>query len=343
MHADAAEDPLPTMATTRDPREFTMSFGDHLDELRKRLIWAFVGPLPIFIVCLFFGGPLLEFLVAPVEAQLQAAGLPAKLIATSPVDPFTAYLKVAAAVAALAAGPWILYQIWLFVAPGLYQHERRFAYFLFPFSAILTVVAGVFLYTVMLPVVFSFFIGFGNTLMTRQVPTAPLPPGIVLPTLPVLEADPIDPPLGGMWINSQINEIRIGMPSVRGGEPVAMGLAPTGNALLAPLYSIDRYTSLVFALGIVFAIAFQLPVVLLLANWLGLVQEAWLKKQRRYAIFIIAILSAVVTPADPMSMLFLMLPLAALFELSLILMRVVPASRVAGRTDQKEPPDAGDA
>jgi sec-independent protein translocase protein TatC len=332
------------MATTRDPREFTMSFGDHLDELRKRLIWAFVGPLPIFIVCLVFGGPLLEFLVQPASDQLREAGLPARMLATSPTEPFTAYLKVATAVAIVAAGPWILYQIWLFIAPGLYTHERRFAYFLFPLSALLTVTGAVFLYTVLLPVSLRFLILFGSMLVSNPTTTAPLPPDVEPGSIAILQADPIDPAPGSWWINESLNELRFAMPGKGGAAGAAVrGVPLSGGGMIAQEYRIGEYVNLIFALAIVFAIAFQLPVALLLANWLGLVQEDWLKKQRRYALFIIAILSAIVTPADPMSMLFLMLPLAALFELSLILMRLVPASRVAGRTDQKEPPDAGDA
>jgi sec-independent protein translocase protein TatC len=330
------------MATQRDPREFTMSFGDHLDELRKRLIWAFVGPLPIFIVCLFFGGPLLEFLVVPASQQLRDAGLPARMLATSPTEPFTAYLKVATVVAIICSAPWILYQIWLFIAPGLYGHERRFAYFLFPLSGILTATGAIFLYTVLLPVSLRFLILFGSMLVSNPTPTAPLPPDVTLGSLPILQADPVDPPPGSAWINESLNELRFAMSGPGGAAGATVrGVPLSGGGMIAQEYRIGEYINLVFTLGLVFAVAFQLPVVLLLANWLGLADRKWLARQRRYAIFIIAIVSAIATPADPMSMLFLMLPLAALFELSMILMKLVPASRIAG-TGAAEPPDAGD-
>jgi len=323
-----------------------MSFGDHLEELRRRLIWGFVGPLPIFIICLIFGGPLLEFLVEPASAQLKAAGLPARMLATSPTEPFTAYLKVAMVVTLLFGAPWILYQVWLFVAPGLYSHERRFAYFLFPLSGLLTVTAAVFLYTVMLPVSLRFLILFGSMLIQSPAATAPTPDGTTLGSLPVLRADPVDPAPGSWWINETLNEIRVAVPAPAKGnnsEPTARsvvrGVPLSGGGMIAQEYRIGEYVNLVFALGVVFAVAFQLPVVLLLANWLGLVERAWLEKQRRYAVFILAVVSAMATPADPMSMLFLMLPLMGLFEVAILLMRFVPAGRVAGTP---EPSDAGD-
>jgi hypothetical protein len=72
----------------------TMSFGDHLEDLRKRLFYSLLGPIPILIVCLVFGGPILEFIVIPLETQLRASGQPVRLLATSPIESFGAYLKV---------------------------------------------------------------------------------------------------------------------------------------------------------------------------------------------------------------------------------------------------------
>ena len=318
-----------------------MSFGDHLEDLRKRVFYALLGPVPIFIVCLIFGGPLLALLVAPAEEQLRAAGLPAAMLATSPTEPFTAYLKVATIAALLLAGPWILFQFWLFIAPGLYRHERRFAYFLFPLSALLTVAGTLFLYKVLLPVSLRFLILFGSMLVTEAPRTLPLPEGVGLGSIPVLRADPPEFAPGDAWVNLERKELRIALPRYMSeGSPVVVMSAPlTGGGLIAQQYRIGEYVNLVFSLGIVFALAFQLPVVLLLAGWVGLVDRAWLGKYRKHALFIGGVISAMVTPADPMSMLLLLLPLYGLYEFGMLLMRFVPASRIAGK---REPADAGD-
>jgi len=303
------------------PFDTTMSFGEHLDELRKRLVFALLGPLPIFIVALVFGGPLLDFLIAPAEEALRDAGLPAKLLATSPAEPFVAYLKVGAVAAIALSAPWILFQAWLFIAPGLYKNERRFAHLLFPLSGALTIAALAFLYTVLLPVTLRFFIAFGSTLATSDVATAPLPDGLTLPSVPVLRADPPAPEPGQMWINERMKELRLAV-GVAGEKPVVMSLPMSaGDGSITQQYRISEYVSLCFNLGIVFTAAFQLPVVMLLGGWTGLLEPRSLGRWRKHVLFGCAVVSAIATPADPMSMLLLMFPLYALFEFGLVLMR----------------------
>jgi len=299
-----------------------MSFGEHLDELRKRLVLALLVPVPIFIVALAFGGPLLDFLVTPAEVALRDAGLPAKLLATSPAEPFVAYLKVGAVAALALSAPWILFQVWLFVAPGLYQNERRFAHLLFPLSGALTVAALVFLYTVLLPVTLRFFIAFGSSIATSDVPTAPIPEGLTLPSVPVLLADPPDPQPGQMWVNDHLKELRVAVGEA-GSSPAIMALPMTsGDGTISQQYKISEYVGLCFNLGLVFIVAFQLPVAMLLGGWTGLLDPRFLKKWRKHVLFGCAIVSALATPADPLSMVLLMFPLYALFEFGLILMRV---------------------
>jgi len=318
----------------------TMSFGDHLEELRRRLVMALLGPIPIFVVCLIFGGPILEFLVRPVEAQLRAAGLPGRLLATGPAEPFAAYLKVALVVAVLLSGPWILYQAWLFVAPGLYAHEKRFARFLFPASAVLTLAGMVFLYTVLLPVMLRFFIIFGSFVVQTEPQTAPLPADTALPAAPLLTADPPAPSPGDFWFNETLAELRIAVEGPDGDIRI-MASPFTGGGQISQQYRIIEYVNLVFALGIVFAAAFQLPLALLLMNWAGLVDPPTLRRFRRHAVFGCVIAGAIFTPADPGSMVLLALPLYGLYELGILLMRILPARRLAGdRPDSEDtPPD----
>ncbi len=300
-----------------------MSFGEHLEELRKRLVLALLVPIPIFIVALVFGGPLLAFLIEPAEAALRDAGLPAKLLATSPAEPFIAYLKVGAIAAVSLSAPWIFYQAWLFIAPGLYQHERRFAHLLFPLSGVLTIAALSFLYTVLLPVTLRFFIAFGSAIAASDIATAPLPDGVDLPSVPTLSADPPAPQPGQMWLNETTKELRLALAPRNADTPPAIMAIPlnAGDSAIAPQYRVSEYVSLCFNLGIVFTIAFQLPVVMLLGGWTGLLEPKMLGRWRRHVLFACAVAAAVATPADPMSMLLLMFPLYALFELGLILMR----------------------
>jgi sec-independent protein translocase protein TatC len=308
------------------PLDASMSFGDHLEELRRRLIIALLGPLPIFIIALFFGGPLLEFLLAPAEAALHDAGLPAKLLATSPAEPFIAYLKVAFVVALLFSAPWILYQAWLFVAPGLYASEKRFAHILFPLSGVLTAAGLTFLYTVLLPVMLRFLIAFGIALASQPAPDAPAPAPVDLPGLPILPADPPLPEPGQMWINESTYELRIAMaPSDTGAAAFVMAIPMTAaGAAITQQYRVSEYVSLCFNLGVVFTLAFQLPVVMLLGGWVGILDPRELAPYRRHALFGCAVVSALATPADPLSMILLMVPLYLLFEFGLILMRLAP-------------------
>lgn len=303
------------------PKHNIMNFGDHLEELRRRLIFALMGPIPIFIVALIFGGPLVELLLEPARTALLGANLPAKLLATGPAESFVVYIKVAAVVSVMFSAPWILFQVWLFIAPGLYNTERRFAHLLFPLSAVLTITGLAFLYKLLLPVMLSFLIGFGISLAGADVATAPIPEGIDLPSIPVLAADPVDPTPGMMWVNGTLHELRI----ATGDEVMAIPMS-AGDGSIVQQYRVSEYVSLCFNLGIVFTIAFQLPVVMLLGGWTGLLRPNELARWRKHVLFGSAVVSAIATPADPMSMLLLMLPLYVLFEFGLILMRIAPGT-----------------
>lgn len=316
---------------SNDPEIPTMSFGDHLDELRRRLVYALVGPIPILVVCLIFGDPLLEFMLAPLEGQLRAAGLPARLLATGPAETFAAWMKVALVVTFMVAGPWIFYQAWLFVKPGLYAHERRFAYFLLPSSAGLTAIGAVFLYYVLLPVSLRFLILFGSSLAQAPPVIVPLPPGVVLPQAIVLRGDPPDPNPGAYWLNTERNELRFAAPDP--GEPAkvrTMGVPLTNGGMIAQEYRVSEYIDLVFMLALIFALTFQTPLILMLLGWTGLVEPRMLTKHRKGVIFGCTVAAAIITPTvDPFTMILLGAPLYLLFELGILLMRWVPARRVA--------------
>lgn len=318
-----------------------MPFGDHLEELRSRLIYALLGVLPILIVSLVIGKSVLNFLLHPIAAALEQGGMPPALQVTGPFEMFTAYMQVSIVLTILVGAPWIVYQLWRFVAPGLYSHERRFAYLLAPLSAVLTVCSGLFLYYVMLPTVLAFFVAFNASLPTIAVEARPLPEGIVLNIVTSLDADPVDPPAGALWYNRTINQLRICTTDAKGAKTIN-GTSMVGSALIAQQYRVADCVGMVLTFALALAIAFQMPVVVLLLGWAGIVNPPMLTRYRRHAILVCAVLGAVLTPADPISMLLLAVPLYILYELGVFLLRALPAVRVSGAAADRSEHSTGD-
>jgi sec-independent protein translocase protein TatC len=127
----------------------------HLLELRDRLLRALVATLVIAVPCLYFANDIFTWLSAPLRDRLPEG---ATLIATSVVAPFMTPFKLGLLAAIFFAMPVILYQVWAFVAPGLYRHERRFALPLFVSSVVLFYGGAAFAYFVVFPVIFQFFV-----------------------------------------------------------------------------------------------------------------------------------------------------------------------------------------
>ena len=132
------------------------SLISHLLELRDRLLRALVATLVIAVPCLYFSNVIFAWLSAPLLAQLPEG---TTLIATSVIAPFMTPFKLGLFAAIFFAMPVILYPVWAFVAPGLYQHERRFALPLFISSVILFYAGATFAYFVVFPLAFQFFVG----------------------------------------------------------------------------------------------------------------------------------------------------------------------------------------
>ncbi|MEQ8768927.1 MAG: twin-arginine translocase subunit TatC [Phycisphaerales bacterium] len=322
-----------------DPFAGTMSFGDHLEELRKRLLWAILPLVPLLVTAFLLGRPLLEALMAPARAELLAAGQVPRLLTTAPFETFGTVLHIAMVVTVLIGAPWLLYQLWLFVAPGLYSHERRFVRILVPMSAVLAVVGVLFLYFVILPVVLSFFIAFSNQVGGVKIPTAEPPPDTIFAQAPVLQADPINPSLGDVWINAKIHQLRMCIAIAEDGTPKVLGTELVEQAGIEQQYRISEYIKTFLNMALGFGIGFQMPVVVLLLGWLGIVQPKDFAKFRKHICGACFVASAILTPADPLSMLLLAVPLYALFEFGVLMLRILPAERVAG---PREPADAGD-
>ena len=125
----------------------------HLLELRDRLLRSLLAVFIVFLPLVFFSNQLFTFVARPLLDKLPAG---TSLIATSVVAPFMAPLKLALIGALFVAMPYVLYQVWGFVAPGLYRHERRFAMPLFLSSVVLFYVGVAFAYFVVFPLMFAF-------------------------------------------------------------------------------------------------------------------------------------------------------------------------------------------
>lgn len=126
----------------------------HLLELRDRLLRAFISVILVFVPLAFFANEVFTLVAQPLINQLPAGS---SLIATSVISPFMTPFKLAFFVALFLAMPYVLYQIWAFVAPGLYRHEKRFAMPLLVSSVLLFYAGVAFAYFVVFPVMFQFF------------------------------------------------------------------------------------------------------------------------------------------------------------------------------------------
>jgi len=145
----------------RKPELPGMSFFQHLEELRRRIIYCIVAVGVAFFAGWWKADRIFGFMQAPIMTALHAHNLDEKLVYTNPTDPFNMYMKVGLIAGLFIASPFILYQVWAFVAPGLYRHERRYI-LPFMFSTVgLFVAGGAFGYKMVYPAALDFLIGYG--------------------------------------------------------------------------------------------------------------------------------------------------------------------------------------
>lgn len=231
---------------------------DHLTELRSRIIKCAYAIFIFAILGWFLSGPIFDFIRHPIEPYLTNTN--GGLIFTNPTDKFVAYIQIAVYFGFLASGPFWLYQIWQFVAPGLYAHERKYAVGFIASGTLLFMSGVAFVYFLVFPAAFKFLLGFGNS---------------------------VD----------------------------------------KPMITIEGYLSFILKTTLVFGLAFELPLVLVLLGMIGLIDDNTLKKNRRYAIVLLALLAAVVTPPDVLSMTSLLVPLLMLYEISIFIVAGIARKR----------------
>jgi sec-independent protein translocase protein TatC len=162
---DAGVDSPPDGEETE--RELTkMSFLEHLEELRKRLLWSFIFLGVGFFLCWHFADEIFTWMEKPLTAFLPKGD---HLAYTKLTGPFFLYMKVAFLAGLFLAAPFILHQLWLFISPGLYKRERRYAAPFVLFASLFFIAGGYFGYRFLLPATCSFFIETGRNF--KQVVT----------------------------------------------------------------------------------------------------------------------------------------------------------------------------
>ena len=227
-----------------------MSFLDHLDELRRRIIYSLSAVVVGFLVAFAFIDRIFGFIMRPLQAVLPNGGT---LVYTEPAEAFMLYMKVAALVGLIIAMPVVLYQVWLFVAPGLYSNEKRLALPFVAFATTFFVAGALFSHYVVFPFAWQFFAQFTTDYMTF-------------------------------------------MPRI------------------APTFSM--YVRLMLAMGAVF----QLPTIVLFLARIGLVTPKFLVKNTKYAILVIFVIAAIITPsADPISQTVVAAPMIVLYGISIVI------------------------
>ena len=147
---------------SRDPSDYTMSLGDHLEELRARLILALLGLGAALIACIAFGKYIIKFIEMP---YVKAMGEQARLQTIAPAEGFVSYMQITMTAGVVIASPWIFYHLWQFIAAGLYPHERRYVYYAAPFSAGLFITGALFFVFIIAPVTLKMLVLFNKNIL----------------------------------------------------------------------------------------------------------------------------------------------------------------------------------
>ncbi len=321
---------------SREVDNARMSFGEHLEELRKRIIWALVGLVVAAVACFTFGETIILYLTAPYKVAMEEAGLEAQLIQLNPAEAFVEYFKITLKLGFVLAAPWILYQVWQFVAAGLYPAEqilvRRFA----PTSIALFLVGASFMLVVVLKGLMAFLIGVSTWfplpdqdnwlycwLKAEQAPSAAVAtrPAADPVQVPIMAADPEQPVDGQIWVNvsDRLLKFRIGEDTF--GQPLQK---LNQKQFVQPFFSVAEYLGFVVNLALAFGLGFQIPIVVIFLVTLRIVTAAQMSAARKYVILGVAVLSAILTPSpDVTTMLLLAVPMLLLFEAGLAIGRFI--------------------
>jgi sec-independent protein translocase protein TatC len=301
--------------TDFNPDEYRMSVGEHLEELRRRLILALIGFALAVVVCMLFGERVMVWFCRPAIQVLQKHHLSTTFNYTELTEPFMTYLKVSLICAAAIGSPWMIYQIWQFVAAGLYPNERRVVTKYIPYSIGLLLLGMAFVYWVVLPLSVTFFIEFSSAI---ELPIAENHSAQVSTTQPLsqvtpLAGDPARPSEYDMWYDTTQSRLKMFI----GGKVKVIPFGP--DQMMTPILTIRDYIDLVMSMLLIFGLAFQLPLVIITLVKVGIVEVAWLRKMRKYVYFAMSIVAAVIAPGDVVTtMLALLIPMILLYEVGIV-------------------------
>jgi sec-independent protein translocase protein TatC len=248
----------------------TMGFLDHLEELRKRLVYSIVAVIAGTGLCWGYRERIYGVMQKPIVDALRAHHLPEKLVYVNPTDPFNLYLKIAMMAGLFLTSPFVLYQVWMFISPGLYRNEKRYVVPFMVSTIALFSLGGYFGYRVAYPRALEFFIDFSGQFQ--------------------------------------------------------------------PMITIGEYTSLFLSIVLGMGLIFEMPILVFFLAFMGIMTPSFMVKNFRYAILVIFILAAIVTPTpDIVNMCVFAAPMLALYALSIGVAYVVhPKQREARREKQAQ-------
>lgn len=250
---------------------------EHLTELRNRILYSLAAFLVAMILCFTVWNPIFNFLTQPICDALASRQQDCGLVLIKLQEGFFVAVRISVMGGFALSFPVIAFQLWRFVAPGLYRTEKQaFLPFLLA-SPVMFFIGASFAYYLVLPIAFDFFLGFQQNF----------------------------------------------------GDPVTGEVASDAPAGVLFQGSMEQYLSLTTSFVMAFGMCFQLPVLLTLMGKAGLVSSKGLAGMRRYAVVLILVVAALVTPPDMMSQLILFSAIYPLYEISILLIRRIEKKREA--------------
>ena len=305
-----------------DPDHYRMTIGEHLEELRTRLVYGLIGFAVVLVVCLVFSkSHVIPWFCQPLVQVLKSRDINPQLVVDQVGEGFMVYITMSLISAAAVASPWILYQLWQFVAAGLYPNERKYVTRYLPVSILLLISGMLFVYFLVLPWSLEFFVDWNDSFDPRGTTavvdtTTPAPAAGQAIAFPSFQGNPPDPVEGQAWIDVLDGKLKL---FFAGKIRVISFNSPN---LIAQEYKLSDYIDLVIGMLITFGLSFQLPLVVLALERIGIVDVAALKSGRRYVYFTLVVVAAVITPGDYVTAtVALIFPLIGLYELGILMAR----------------------